>query len=320
MFPLPANRFHFLSKDIPFGLNEEQILSFKSYFSLDISLKCSTPNKSKASFVQYPTLLTTEEVFLLVSILNPSQISNLIALPQEEDHEINIIQLNIPVAVNVGIQYKSFDQYEITFADNQPFSAEQIYKQVIECSLKQIKSNECILATFSKTDVDSTIIGKFNEDNAVVAYIPDESTIEDDYNSAYVEIFFPEKIDDTLFNKYRKNLLEYYKTVQISICKKCKLYFCPSGKDQECYTYYHKGQQIPFDSGEMEEIVDDGDGEEPYILVNYSCCGECPKDEVVLSCGKKENGKHGADNKEKVSSFDIKIAHPGDIHMSESYD
>ena len=316
MFPLPSNRFHFLSKDIPFGLNEEQIFSLKSNLLLDISLKCSTPNQSKASFVQYPTLLTTEEVFLLVNIFNPSQISNLIALPQEEDHEINIIQLNIPVAVNVGIKYKSFDQYEITFADNQPFSAEQIYKQVIECSLKQIKSNECILATFSKTDIDSTIIGKFNEDNAVVVFIPDEATINDEYTNAYVEIFFPEKIDDILLKKYRKILLEYYKTVQIEICKKCHLYFSPSSQDQTCYTYYHKGRQIPFDSGEMEEIVDDG-YEEPYTVVNYSCCGECNKDEVPMACGKKENGKHEADNKAKISSFNIKIAHPGDIHMSD---
>lgn len=110
------------------------------------------------------------------------------------------------------------------------------------------------------------------------------------------------QINNEIFNKYKKVLLDYLEKVKLAICKKCDLCFCPAN-DDNCYSYYHKGKQIPFEGGNMEEIVVDDD-DEPCIMVNYSCCGECALNDVPLNCGVRENGKH--EIKKEISKFKIK--------------
>ena len=118
MFPLPNNRFHFLNNGIPFDLHSNQIDSIRTFLNLDISTKQVNLNLNISSFCQKTTILSTEEVYLLVSIFNPYQVRNILNLYHYRDEKENqIFQLNIPLTVNVRIEYSDFDKYTIYFAD-----------------------------------------------------------------------------------------------------------------------------------------------------------------------------------------------------------
>lgn len=151
-YPLPNNRFRFLSEDISIDFSEENFDEIQLKLILDISQNCDIDITNKRSFDKYPSDLTAEEVYLLFSIFNPYQISHFEELIYDECYEPQIFELNIPVKVSVLIQYISFDKYLIKFADNEPFKAETIYKQIIEKVMPRIKSMECIFSTFSDTN------------------------------------------------------------------------------------------------------------------------------------------------------------------------
>ena len=262
----------------------------------------------KKNYKLGPLLLTTEEVYLLVGLYNPPQAQDIPGLKQDENHDPQIFQLNIPTAVNVCIKYNDFDKYEMTF-DNK-----QIHEQIKNQALPKIKAAECIIATFSKTDpIDADLFLKsLNLPEAYAVFIPDETTAEEDFATTVVEIFIPQ-LNDEVYAQIEQKLKEYYNEVELAVCKKCQLFFCPKHTEDKCMEYYHKGKQIPFESGQMEEVVYDEE-EEPYILVNYTCCGECPKDEPPMECGKRENGFHEIDEKEGIiSKLNVERGKPGNI-------
>lgn len=307
-YPLPNINFRFLGEGISSDFSEDEI---KSKLIIDISQNCESNITDKSLFDKNPCELTTEEVYLLVSIFNQSQVKLISGLRQDENHDPQIFQLNIPVTVSVLIQYIDFDKYKISFADNEPIKAEQIHKQLIECALPKIKSTECILATFSKTDpIDSNFL-RSELKNAVIVLIPDERTAEEECAITYVEVFDTE-LDK---NEIEQVLNKCFETVKLAVCSKCKLFFCPS-QNEICYRYFHRGKQIKFESGQWEEI-DEDEEEEPITLVNYSCCGECIKDEPPMNCGKEAQGNHIVDTKEGIiSKLSVEKSRPGNIKLT----
>ena len=242
---------------------------------------------------------------------NPDELHNLVGLVQDENHDPQIFNLKMPNPVNVLIQYVGFDKYQISFCG---INSKLIYDTIIDKALKIIESTECILATFTETDPIDTDELKQILNNAIVVSIPDENTLERDSKITYVEIFFP-FLNDEIYNDVISKLDDYFYKVNLAVCKKCTLFFSPNS-DDPCYKLFHKGQQIPFESGEMEEVQ--YDEKDHYITVNYTCCGEVPKDEIPINCGKEENGRHEIDEKIGIISV-LKITRtkPGQIKQKE---
>ncbi len=320
-YQLPTNRFRFLCAEIPINVTEEQIdQQYKEQLKLDIFGNFhNDKNAKKESFKQNPLQLTTEETYLLVSIFAQEQIPIIKELIQDENHDPQLFQLNIPVPVNVTIKYVEHDQYEMNFSNDGKVKSIDFYNQVSN-ALKSIKSQQCIRVTFDKTDPVETeeLTAKFDKETVVVV-IPDEETDEEEeeYAITYVEIFLPEMNDEPI-NKAKEIINEYFKNIQLAVCKKCGLYYSPNTPDQICYTYFHKGRQIPLESGQMEELVYVFDSYEvPFPIVNYTCCGEVPKDEIPLDCGKRENGKHEMDIEGGgiFSELRVSIESPGTLRL-----
>ena len=91
--------------------------------------------------------------------------------------------------------------------------------------------------------------------------------------------------------------------------------FSPNS-DGRCYKFFHRGKQIPFENGEIEEVWYNDEGH--YFMVKYTCCGEVPKDEIPIQCGKEENGHHEIDEKFGIiSKLEFIKTKPGQIRQKQ---
>jgi hypothetical protein len=86
-------------------------------------------------------------------------------------------------------------------------------------------------------------------------------------------------------------LRELFDDVFVGFCKNCGLLYSP-GDTGQCMTYRHKGKQLRFESGQLEEVELDED-DQPIILVKWSCCGEVASDHP--GCEPVPRGPHVLD-------------------------
>jgi hypothetical protein len=85
-----------------------------------------------------------------------------------------------------------------------------------------------------------------------------------------------------------EGLRELFDLVFVAFCKNCGLLYSP-GDTEQCVTYKHKGRQLRFESGQLEEVEMDED-DQPIVIVKWSCCGEVPVDEP--GCEPVPRGPH----------------------------
>jgi hypothetical protein len=88
----------------------------------------------------------------------------------------------------------------------------------------------------------------------------------------------------------RGGLEALFEDCKLCFCKNCRLLFCPRDGD-ECVVRTHRGKQIAFPNGRMEETARGPEGE-TVTLRNFTCCGKCADGE---GCVEKAFGTHVPD-------------------------
>lgn len=91
-------------------------------------------------------------------------------------------------------------------------------------------------------------------------------------------------------------------SVKTFMCSKCKCIYCDND-GSECIIYYHSGEQIPLESGVMEEMDYDDETQECVTIVRYTCCGECVKEDG--GCKERKEAHHQEDPTYKNSKMSI---------------
>jgi hypothetical protein len=79
--------------------------------------------------------------------------------------------------------------------------------------------------------------------------------------------------------EFKRGLVDLFDVLRVAYCQNCGLLFAPVDNDRNCVVTHHSGHQLPFPSGEFEEVEMDDDNNEPITIVKWSCCGEVAKDE-----------------------------------------
>ena len=311
--PYPTDLLYFIDSSISYDSSADDIKKLNLGASLK-DLKISpNQNLDVKDFDKSPIQLTTDQTYLIVSLFG-GDLKLLQDIRDDENQEKQLFQLSMPYKTVVAISYVDTNKYEITFGSpNESVSAKVIHDIIENHVLKAIQSRECFRCTYLHTD--PVIHKEFEElikdcldNNSRIVYSIDDEADDEDWADTRIYIFIP-NITPEIEQKLKEHCQQYFEKIKLLVCKKCKMFFAPSG-DEKCFRYFHKGQQIPFeDTNEMEE-VDEEDGE-PVVYVNYSCCGPVPKDEPPIECGKEEQGLHEADTQsEEISEFTFERCHP----------
>lgn len=225
---------------------------------------------------------------------------------EEKDKKIIVI-LTMPITLQVAIERTSVGKYKLTFADNGKIKADKIRYQIEKLIIPTIEQYKALTVICSKSDpVEENEIRKMVDElkieNLETIVIQDEHEINEDLATSYV-IYLLHDMTDDIKNQLKKVSEEYYKKIQLVKCSTCHCFYCPNQEGEKCITGEHKGKQIPFETGEMEQ-VDFDDDEEPFILINMDCCGEVIKDDndIENCCVKVEHGPHIEDKNSDVHS------------------
>ncbi|OHT14293.1 hypothetical protein TRFO_43124 [Tritrichomonas foetus] len=102
-----------------------------------------------------------------------------------------------------------------------------------------------------------------------------------------------------------KDILQLIQSSSVVICMKCGLMFCPND-GSICYKTKHSGHRIPFPNGALEMVSNDEITGIPYLVVNYSCCGECCVDDPGCVLTNIPNGNHEIMPESQLTSFELK--------------
>ncbi|OHT17705.1 hypothetical protein TRFO_01021 [Tritrichomonas foetus] len=308
--PFPLKYLLFLNKKVTAEATADDI---KAIDELKLSLFSTKPEKPDVSkFDKNTKVLTAAEAVTLVTLFD-GDLALLQDIKEDENQDKKVFELHLPGLVYVGMKYLGINQYEITFTDlGGELTANAVFSLVFENALATIKARECVICNYSDADPveKPAFLSHFPADIQNDIYfvaVPDETTEEDDVATTNVYIF-SNKFNDEVFGKIKSACEGYFNEIKLMTCKQCQCFYAPGGKHEECFEFYHKGKQIPFESGEMEEVDEDEDGE-PITLVNYSCCGENIKGEPPMQCGKKSRGNHIPDQGKEISKCDIKKGH-----------
>lgn len=135
--------------------------------------------------------------------------------------------------------------------------------------------------------------------NSQLILIPDESTLDEEFESATL-VFFSQKITDDLKRKVELEVTRLYESHKLVTCSKCNCVYNKLEKDMKCVSYYHEGKRIKFPDTNEDEFIEADDSGIAYAVHFYTCCGECAEHEP--GCKYKNNGKHQEDLKTKPFS------------------
>lgn len=225
-------------------------------------------------------------------------------LKNDEDKEKKIVvELMIPVKFQVCIKRLSIGKYELSFANDNGEKSEVIRNQIENLIIPTLKKYIVLITTYNNADPaeKSILQEKIKGIKGVKLFvIQDESALDNDLATTHL-IFLSHDTSDELKKQLKDISMDYFKDIRLVKCSRCHCFFCPNQENEQCITGKHKGKQIPFETGEMEQVDVDEDGE-PYYVINMSCCGEVIKDDTDIDsyCDKVIHGKHIED---KVSDL-----------------
>ena len=212
-----------------------------------------------------------------------------------------LVHLRLPVSVPVCVTHnRDKDNYTFTFTKCGKIEA-RAFADMLSKVLNNMESDYALKATFVDAEaIDIQEAQKIAEKHdCYCACYQTLETIEDELATSICYVMSREGPSGK--PKIEEAIKEIFEIVRLFFCLKCKSAYPISYKT--CFEYYHPGHRIPFESGEMEE-VDFDEYDEPVVLQNWSCCGECAEDE--LPCEKRPNGEHERDmNHPEISSYKI---------------
>lgn len=135
--------------------------------------------------------------------------------------------------------------------------------------------------------------------NTQLIIIPDESTLDEEFETATL-VFFSQEITDELKKKIETEVKALYESHKLVTCLKCNCVFNKFEKNMKCISYFHDGKRINFPDSREDEFIEADDNGVAYAVHFYTCCGECGENEP--GCKQRDNGKHQEDTKAKSFS------------------
>jgi hypothetical protein len=274
--------------------------------------KWSTPipkiNPPFTEFIHNSFEATPALAALLVAYFAPNDLTAFYRI-QKEPH---VFRLSLPAPLQVCFRLLKTGRYRLSFADIPPHTAGEIRNQ-IDKAIAVLVTQDCFVITLTKTDPFSVVdLENALEDYPVVRLPTEELRLieeeEDDFEEPSATMTTKLLLTIRDFGdedevEIRRIVEHFFAGVRLVLCSKCKCLYNLQN-DVDCFQYFHGGDKIPFDHGEME-VFDTDENNEIVVWVKWSCCGEMKIDDVPVDCkeGKKEkNGVHEQDGNTSQNS------------------
>ena len=279
-----------LSENDLTGMSDEAISeSMKDYLNNNrMNTPPSKPDFEPKGLMNVPYLLGG---FLIESFAT-DQPENIKHLDNKQIPTRTIINLQLPY--NTPLSFETFkDKIQIGFDDFPGIPYEET-NEYVSTILTTLSSRQMLVINFGNVDranFSNEILDKLAQELDFV-YLRTQETFDEDTES----ISFSLKIMQHNWSNEKEELIknrihDLFSKSCIYTCAKCGLFYSPNDGSQ-CFLTTHSGKQIPFESGEMEEVGEDEDTGEPVIYVKFECCGEVEKDEPGCVTTDTPNGDH----------------------------
>lgn len=248
--------------------------------------------------------------YLLIDFLIESFATDQPIEIQHKEHkgiQDRILHLDIPFSIPMKFSYND-EKVRIEFFDLFELTRKKVFpnSEILDiCNnvLTAFSERQVLCVHFDQIDSNfdfSEFTRLANELDFVYIYstpIPNEEDESISFDLKIMEYDWSQNKESQIV----KALNALFTSFSIHECAKCGLLYSPTD-GSICYKTVHEGRQIPFDSGEMEEIGLDEDNN-PVTYVNYECCGEVPINEPGCKPTNEVNGNH--ESYETISKLSI---------------
>ena len=219
------------------------------------------------------------------------------------------LTINIPSPITIGVTTNE-DKFQFSFFPTNSASSNDI-QAVINIALNSIAWSQWRLYAIKNIDnqtgfTEKDFLALAQKYNTVIQILKKEESLEDESLSIQFRVLQIAFKNTEKTKQFDQDIQKMFENAKLCSCKKCKQIYV-KGNCSDCLEYYHPGEQIPFESGEWEEIDYDDNGEE-VVLYNYSCCGVIPFDE--LGCQSRNNGHHEEASAQPISEFAQPVDQP----------
>lgn len=309
MPPFPINILQFLSAKVTPESTPEQIREIEE---LNIAKWQATLGKVGMPdikvFTEVPLVIGINMATILIYIFAQSSVND---FGNAEIDEKKVFKLLIPAPVPIAFRKIDSKHVELTFHSFGPHTSQDIHDQIVNHAIPTIQSKEAIIYDIQKTDpIDANMVVAVAEKaNSIVSVIVDEDSKKDELDDTKV-YFFPRNPNPEQIDTLDKEMNAIFEQSRVVFCSQCQCVYCPNSKDEVCIKTFHKGHQVEIEPGQMEIVDEDEITGEPIILVKYSCCGECIKDDPPENCGEERFNSHLEDKSHPpISSITKTIGH-----------
>lgn len=247
-----------------------------------------------------------------------SFIIELFHVSKENPHHVNkcmvrdsVHMIYCPIPVYVRFLFNDDSTVSLKIANFSFLPANEVLK-LLTALINSISDLPLMVTHFKDVDVEgfeNDIIHSFahknRKDNQAVI-LKSEDRLSDDgtYRSFDLYAAFLNEPNDQILKNYHDSCEKIYFSIARRECLECHQIVSDAQKNDECVSYVHEGNRIPFDDGQMEHQSEDENGK-PITLVRYSCCPEIESvlDDPMSGCIAVQHGNHKTARNSDLSSW-----------------
>lgn len=222
---------------------------------------------------------------------------------------VHMIYCPIPVYVRFVVnEDTSVNLYVANFLN---LPSNEVLK-LVATLVRSISDLPLMVTHFKDVDVEgfeNDIIHSFahknrKENGIVVLKSEDDVSNDGTYRSFSIYAAFLKEPNDQILKSYHDSCEKVFFSISRRECLECHQIISDAQKNDECISYVHEGNRIPFDDGQMERPSEDENGK-PIKLVRYSCCPEIESvlDDPLGGCIAVQHGNHKTRPNSDLSSW-----------------
>lgn len=294
-------------------LTDEQLLAVEALHLDKLKESLSHPTPALPSFTLNEIEIPKAAAALLIEAYSINQPNSLKYLADKFE-EPNVYTLNIPICIPILFKEVNIasNVVSVSFAEI-PGIPIEVSVKLFNAAIESLQAQKVICANFKGVDLEGfehdiqTALEKIGD---LFIVKTDDSISEKPHTSRSFSIYaiaakpYLHNFNDQIYLQKSIDLIEKkYFAVSLRKCIECDQIFSDSQHD-DCITYHHEGDQIPFEDGKTEHIEKDQYGQD-LVWVNYECCGNILKDEP--GCLEVNHGKHQAPHNSDLSKFEIQV-------------
>lgn len=242
-----------------------------------------------------------------IPLVVASFIIELFHVSKENPHLVNknfskdsVHMIYCPIPVYVRFHVNDDSTVNLMIPNFTTLQADEILK-LMTALIRSISDMPLLVTHFTDVDVegfDNDTIHSFahknrKENHAVVLKSDDEYSDDGTYRSFKLYTAFLVDPNDQILKNYHDSCEKIYFSISRRECLECHQIVSDAQKNDECVSYVHEGNIIPFDDGQMEHLSQDENGK-PIKLVRYSCCPDVESilDDPMGGCIAVQHGVH----------------------------